>query len=57
LLRASHRWYGLGGELLYEELLWSAPPQVEPLAPLAALRQPQLPGVLGTATPPVLKPC
>ncbi|MFO0119317.1 MAG: TIGR04168 family protein, partial [Cyanobium sp.] len=25
--RASHRWYGLGGELLYEELLWCAAPR------------------------------
>jgi uncharacterized protein (TIGR04168 family) len=25
LQRASHRWYGLDGQLLYEELLWQAP--------------------------------
>jgi uncharacterized protein (TIGR04168 family) len=30
---ASHRWYGLGGVLLYEERLWQAPSQAAQLAP------------------------
>ena len=33
LRSASHRWYGLGGELLYEERLWQAPSQAAQLAP------------------------
>ena len=34
VLRASHRWYGLGGELLYEDVLHQAPsPRQEALQP------------------------
>jgi uncharacterized protein (TIGR04168 family) len=33
LRSASHRWYGLGGELLYEERLWQAPLAAPELAP------------------------
>jgi uncharacterized protein (TIGR04168 family) len=33
LRTASHRWYGLGGELLYEERLWTAPSPSPELAP------------------------
>lgn len=33
LRSASHRWYGLGGELLYEERLWTAPTPSPELAP------------------------
>jgi uncharacterized protein (TIGR04168 family) len=55
--RASHRWYGLGGELLYEELLWcAAPRQIPP-----SLRAEVLglsPQVLSSLpSPPVLERC
>lgn len=33
VVSASHRWYGLGGELLYEERLWTAPSPTPELAP------------------------
>jgi len=33
LVSASHRWYGLGAELLYEERLWAAPSPATHLAP------------------------
>lgn len=33
LRSASHRWYGLGGELLYEERLWKSPSPSPQLAP------------------------
>ena len=33
LERASHRWYGLDGELLYEEVLWLAPAPAATTAP------------------------
>jgi uncharacterized protein (TIGR04168 family) len=33
LRTASHRWYGLGGQLLYEERLWTAPSPSPELAP------------------------
>jgi len=31
LLEASHRWFGSSGELHYEETLWTAPPDPDPL--------------------------
>lgn len=38
LRRASHRWYGLDGVLLYEQLLWQAPPaETAPRQPPGAL--------------------
>jgi uncharacterized protein (TIGR04168 family) len=36
LLEASHRWFGSGGELHYEQTLWSAPPDLAPLVLPAA---------------------
>jgi hypothetical protein len=33
VVSASHRWFGLGGELLYEERLWTAPNPAPELAP------------------------
>jgi uncharacterized protein (TIGR04168 family) len=47
LQRASHRWYGLDGQLLYEELLWQAPVPEPVAAPV--------PGALPPL--PQLEPC
>jgi len=32
LVEASHRWFGSSGELLYEQTLWTAPPDPDPPA-------------------------
>jgi uncharacterized protein (TIGR04168 family) len=55
--RASHRWYGLGGELLYEELLWcAAPRQIPPSLRAEVLDlSPQTSSSL--PSPPVLERC
>ena len=51
LERASHRWYGLDGRILYEEVLWEAPPPPAPAGPAPGPLSAPAPG---SPTPPAL---
>jgi len=55
--RASHRWYGLGGELLYEELLWCAAPRRVPPSVRAEVMDFSPQGPSSLPLPPVLERC
>jgi uncharacterized protein (TIGR04168 family) len=55
--RASHRWYGLGGELLYEELLWCAAPRQVPPSLRAEVLDFSPQSASSIPSPPVLERC
>jgi hypothetical protein len=55
--RASHRWYGLGGELLYEELLWCAAPRQVPPSLRAEVLDFSPQSSSSIPSPPVLERC
>jgi len=53
VLEASHRWFGSSGELHYEQTLWKAPPEPDPLPLIVS---PGPPSGLGDRDPAVLLP-